>query len=354
MISSTVLSTQRWRICFILLSAPLALVSSGQNILNGDFTGSTTDWTSCNANVAGTLAFGGPLSSNKVAGVNGGLLSFITSDDNQLCQTISGFTIGSIYAFSFDATRCQILGTPGTVTSFINIDGGALDAVASRSGGWNLSNSSYNFTATQTTHALTISPGQTSGLGMVFDNLMITLVSPLPIELLYFTAAARNEVVDLAWATATETNNDQFLVERSIDGVQWATVAMADGAGQSLTELHYAVTDAAPLEDRSYYRLSQVDMDGSSTVSALATVIMTGPDANAPWPNPASELLNLSIWGHDAPEVQVYDAAGRSMDVLWWRNGHLATLRVKDLKPGLYYVRSIQNGNPRVAPFVVR
>ena len=59
---------------------------------------------------------------------------------------------------------------------------------------------------------------------------------PLPVELLYFQAALKNENVELSWQTASERENDHFIVERSNDGFNWEFLEKVEGAGTS-TEL---------------------------------------------------------------------------------------------------------------------
>lgn len=94
----------------------------------------------------------------------------------------------------------------------------------------------------------------------------------LPIELLSFTAAPVADRVRLRWVTATETNNDLFILERSRDAVVFGPIGTVDGAGTSLTERHYVFDDSEPIEGRSYYRLRQVDLDGGSSMSGLVAV----------------------------------------------------------------------------------
>ena len=85
---------------------------------------------------------------------------------------------------------------------------------------------------------------------------------PLPIELLSFSANAVHNSVRLSWVTATETNNDFFTIERSINLKDWEVLGFVDGAGNSSRPLHYSFTDFNPLTGVSYYRLKQTDYDG--------------------------------------------------------------------------------------------
>lgn len=140
--------------------------------------------------------------------------------------------------------------------------------------------------------------------------------SSLPIELLSFTAVpVDNTVVDLKWSTATETNNDFFTIERSVDGTSFETVAVIDGAGNSVSQLSYKTTDENPYRGISYYRLKQTDMNGDYTYSAIEAVNLTATNEVllTVYPNPGNGK-NLNI-GLSAPkdqdaEIIIYNALG--------------------------------------------
>ena len=95
--------------------------------------------------------------------------------------------------------------------------------------------------------------------------------TPLPVELLNFTATPVAEGVQLRWVTASETHNDHFLVEQSTDGITFNLVATVDGAGHSDTFLPYQVLDEQAHRGQNYYRLTQVDFDGNVTRYPITT-----------------------------------------------------------------------------------
>ncbi len=90
--------------------------------------------------------------------------------------------------------------------------------------------------------------------------------SPLPVELLSFDARCTDGVMTLKWATASETNNDRFLLERSPDGQNWETLDEVFGAGNSTTQINYELKDVAPFNGTTYYRLTQIDFNGDYTI----------------------------------------------------------------------------------------
>jgi len=93
----------------------------------------------------------------------------------------------------------------------------------------------------------------------------------LPVELISFTVESDSCTDYLKWTTASEINNDYFVVEHSTNGVEWKNVASVDGAGNNFTELNYSVKLPAG-SGENYYRLKQIDFDGTYSYS---TIIMS-------------------------------------------------------------------------------
>lgn len=96
--------------------------------------------------------------------------------------------------------------------------------------------------------------------------------NPLPIELIRFAGNCADGQVEVTWTTASETNNDFFTVQRSIDGVNFEDVTIVDGAGNSSSIINYSAVDYNPYGGTSYYRLKQTDFDGTSQYSDVVAV----------------------------------------------------------------------------------
>lgn len=141
--------------------------------------------------------------------------------------------------------------------------------------------------------------------------------NPLPVELLEFSAWPNGNVVDLAWATATENGNGHFEVERSGDGITFTPLVIVPGAGNSQEELHYAAIDAQPMRGVNFYRLKQVDLDGAYTYSEVVAVNFGSTETNDPvlFPNPGNGDLNVAInLGTDQDVTfEVVDMTGRTV-----------------------------------------
>lgn len=162
-------------------------------------------------------------------------------------------------------------------------------------------------------------------------------VTPLPVELLRFSATPLPDHVELDWSTATEQHNERFLVERSLDLIAWGTVATVPGAGNSSSERHYTARDAAPVNGTSYYRLVQVDFDGTRTNSDVVVVERAAAEPLLLVPNPAHDAVTV----HNVPPagIRLLDALGRELP-LPMKASPDGPLRIElgHLTPGIYFV----------------
>jgi Secretion system C-terminal sorting domain len=130
----------------------------------------------------------------------------------------------------------------------------------------------------------------------------------LPIELLFFTGDLMNTYVDIKWATASETNNDYFTVQRSQDGQHWSNLMIVSGAGNSVSTINYQRVDENPLLGVSYYKLRQTDYDGEFTESNIVAINNNnGVEADIiPFPNPTiGNEIGLEILGFDDEQLSI-------------------------------------------------
>lgn len=121
--------------------------------------------------------------------------------------------------------------------------------------------------------------------------------APLPVTLINFTATPDDKKVKLNWSTATETNNDRFEIQRSIDGINFKNIDQVKGKGNSTSKTDYAYTDEAKgFTGNIFYRLKQVDLDGKFTYSAIKNVrIDAGKILISIAPNPFTEQVKLNV-----------------------------------------------------------
>lgn len=130
----------------------------------------------------------------------------------------------------------------------------------------------------------------------------------LPIHLLSFTATAvQNTYTDIRWTTASETNNDYFIVQKTRDGINFETVCLVNGAGTSSTENSYQAFDYTPYMGTSYYRLIEVDNNGLHAPGNYAMVDFSAvvkPSAII-YPNPGNGNAVLVMNGVAEQEVRI-------------------------------------------------
>jgi VCBS repeat-containing protein len=171
--------------------------------------------------------------------------------------------------------------------------------------------------------------------------------SPLPVELVRFTAERQGDTALLDWSTASEKNSDYFAVESSLDGRTFQELSRVEGHGTTARAQAYRFVDAKLTRygaKEVYYRLRQVDHDGTtaySPVRTLALPAITGPAQLLAYPNPAHDkVLVLLTSAMPAAQLTLYDAAGRlvrSQSVE--ADGALTTLPISGLPAGVYVLR---------------
>jgi hypothetical protein len=136
----------------------------------------------------------------------------------------------------------------------------------------------------------------------------------------YSQAAGRQQdgKVNVVWATATEKNNSHFVVERSEDNLTFVTIGSVQAAGNTTQLSRYEFLDGSAPTSAIYYRIKQVDLDGTASYSPLAVVTAVG-STKAPltiYPNPSTtaDLVNVNgLELDEAINAQLFDANGRQI-----------------------------------------
>ena len=175
----------------------------------------------------------------------------------------------------------------------------------------------------------------------------------VPVELSSFTASANNNSVTLNWKTATETNNKGFEVQRKTSNSQWSDVSFISGNGTSTESHEYSYVDNNLQSGKYYYRLKQVDLDGTSEYSQVIEADVTAPAKfalaqNYPNPfNPATRI-DFSLPSNGNVKLTVYNILGQQVAVLingFMQSGsHSVDFNATDLNSGLYFYKLESNG----------
>ncbi len=169
---------------------------------------------------------------------------------------------------------------------------------------------------------------------------------PLPVELTKFTAKVNdNYDVVLDWETATEENNKEFVVERSLDGINFETVTTVRGNGNSSEPIQYQAIDYHPYSGESLYRLKQIDFNGEYEYSKLKSVKINNKGAIVLSPNPTHFNSSINIhWNiEDSNEkdiiINIYDISGKkinSENIMLTRN--YGNFNINYLNSGVYII----------------
>jgi len=145
----------------------------------------------------------------------------------------------------------------------------------------------------------------------------------------------------ISWNTESETNNDYFEIERSMDGEIFEVIGMVDGAGNSSIRNEYNYVDENVIEGEYYYRLKQVDLDGQYDFSKTYSIVNRSANNNTKiFPNPFHEKLTLKLANTTTPSpIFIYNIYGSLIDMHSYSEGleHI-DIDTQDYNPGVYMV----------------
>lgn len=188
----------------------------------------------------------------------------------------------------------------------------------------------------------------------------VTIVRPLPVEMKSFEATAVRFDAKLIWETASELNNDRFVVERSYDGATFAPIGSVRGKGTShkLSTYGYNDANAGRSHTQAYYRLKQLDLDGAVSFSPVRVVKFVSNSAVkayiSVYPNPTQGGATLDLTSLPAGnyQVQLLDLTGRSLGHFTLAGQREHALPVQTLPQGSYIVRVRGNDVSIALPLV--
>ncbi len=144
----------------------------------------------------------------------------------------------------------------------------------------------------------------------VVDACTWTLDIIIPVELSSFTAQKNGTNVDLDWATASEVNNSHFDVQRSANGRSFETIGTVEGVGTTNAAQSYYFEDKMPLPGINYYRLIQVDRDGTTTNTPVRTVSFDAAKSVRIYPNPVVDFVMVES-PQENSTLNIFDTAGK-------------------------------------------
>jgi len=192
----------------------------------------------------------------------------------------------------------------------------------------------------------------------------IALGSPTPVKMSSFTVKKESNDAVLRWTTVSETKNDHFDIERSVDGINFTKMGTVAGNGTTVLTKNYIYPDAlANVASKIlYYRLRIVDMDGKSTFSTVVTLRLDGSIAVSSltvYPNPFTSNIKLQLRSAKEENSTIRFINARGQEVLK-RNVTLMPgdniVVVGDLQtvaPGLY-IMELRTGNDVITQRIIK
>jgi hypothetical protein len=224
-------------------------------------------------------------------------------------------------AFTPLSTTLNVNNTPGTAV-YGHYKGGV----------WNERFASYASGTWTVTHpsAAGFSPFGV-GVATAFNDVV------LPIELTKFDVKRNQKTALLSWTTASEKNNAAFHIEQSINGRDYQTIGQVKGNGTTNAASNYTFIHTTPSVGINYYRLKQVDFDGTSTLSAVKSALF-GKTGLVVKNTLANDAVNIIV-GEDATTVSIFNMSGQQ--VLNQKVQGEQQLDVSRLPSGMYTIRTI-------------
>lgn len=166
----------------------------------------------------------------------------------------------------------------------------------------------------------------------------------LPIELSKFEANCNNNRVNITWTTESEKNNEAFIIERSHNAIDFTEIARIGGSVNSIETINYQYTDENPNTGDNYYRLVQIDTDGTRTQSEIIVAKCHGNNLDnmqvEAYPNPFNDELTISLYNFNGQNtsIEIFDMLGKT----------IATQTIAN--PGNYYETTLNlDGFPKAA-----
>lgn len=154
----------------------------------------------------------------------------------------------------------------------------------------------------------------------------------IPVELTSFTASVIDYSVVLNWSTASEVNNSHFEIERSSDNQSYISIGNVAGNGTTTQNISYSFTDNSISENKYYYRLKQVDFDGSFEYSDVIEVDINISDFSLSqnYPNPFNPTTNI--------EYRIADFGYVTLKIFDILGNEVVTLVNENKEPGIYTI----------------
>lgn len=174
----------------------------------------------------------------------------------------------------------------------------------------------------------------------------------VPVELTSFSADVLSNRVVLNWSTATETNNHGFSVEKKTTG-NWEKIGFVNGNGTTTKTQNYSFIDNNNSSGKVYYRLNQIDLDGTNSFSKVIEVDLSTPNdyslsQNFPNPFNPSTAIKFALKVDSKVSLKIYNPLGQEvMNILsdnYAAGNYNISVNAASLNSGVYFYTLEANG----------
>ena len=156
----------------------------------------------------------------------------------------------------------------------------------------------------------------------------------------YQVVANANGSASINWLIDAESNEKEFYVETSANGINWTELGKVSAKPKTGTDLNYSFTTANVLNGINYFRIRQVDLDNNVSYSEIKTLNISKEVKVEFWPNPAQEYVNIR---YNKPmgintKAQIFDQSGRLIKELTLQQVS-TQINISNLVSGTYFVK---------------
>ncbi len=241
--------------------------------------------------------------------------------DWTITATISGCPAGNICNF----TGCTM--TVGNGSNATNSCNGSISVTGTANG------------AVSGTYTATRVPALTRTSGFSYNVV-------LPIDLTNFSLNNLDSKINIVWSTASELNNEKFLIERSTDGRAYKTIGEVAGAGTTTEPQEYHFTDETPAPGINYYRLKQMDFDGNFEYSPIESVVFRKEGEITIYPTIVQSELQVELpeKAGETTTLKIFSMQGALLQTQQQDGTGKLTITLPELTAGQYMVEVV-NGN---------
>ena len=181
--------------------------------------------------------------------------------------------------------------------------------------------------------------------------------SPLPVTLLTFEADLNsNETVTLKWVTVNEINSSHYNIEKSKDGIHFDLIGTKISSNNIQSQNTYEMVDLNPFKGWNYYRLVQIDEDGSSNFGEIKSIYIPGEIELSLSPNPFRNAfqINLNLESQEDYILTIYGISGNLVKQLNLSSLEQQTINMEELESGPYFVKITTSGGLNFVRKVVK